>query len=284
MSSIYNQHIPKSLGPKSASLITALYDENKALFTVDDAARITGLSSNALNVLLGRLAKKGIITKLKAGLFNIVPSELGSESVFISHPALVAKGIVHQKGLTDEDYYISHGSAFELHQMVTQPQLSIYCTVTKPLVDENIHGTEIDFILIKKTQIFGVEKFWIEKDKHVQVSDIERTILDGLKNPKHCGGIIEVAKGLWIKKDVIDVKKLINYALILDVGVVYRRLGFLLDLFEIGDVQTRNLLEKKLTKSYSLLDPSLFQEGRFTSKWRLRLNVSPDEIKYAVRT
>lgn len=284
MSINYNQFIPKSVGPKSASLITALYDENKTLFTVDDAARITGISGNALNVLLGRLAKKGIITKLKAGLFNIVPAELGSELAFISNPALIAKGIVHQKGLSDEDYYLSHGSAFELHQMVTQPQLVIYCSVTKPLIKENIHGTEIVFILIKKSQIFGIEKFWIDKDKHVQVSDIERTILDGLKNPKSCGGIVEVAKGLWIKKDVVDVKKLINYAFILDVGVVYRRLGFLLDLFEIGDEQSRELLQKKLTKTYSLLDPSLFEEGKFISKWRLRLNVNPDEIKNAVRT
>ena len=284
MSFNYNHSIPKSLGPKSADLISALYDENKALFTVKDAARITGLSSNTLNVLLGRLAKKGIITRLKAGLFNIVPSEFGSESVYISNPALLAKGIVHQKGLKDDDYYISYGSAFELHQMVTQPQLSMYCSVTKPLITENIHGTEINFILIKKFNIFGIEKFWINKNDYVQISDIERTILDGLKNPKHCGGIIEVAKGLWIKKDAVDVKKLMNYAFILNVGVIYRRLGFLLDLFEIGDTQTRELLEKKLTKTYSLLDPSLLEDGKFISKWRLRLNVTPDEIKNAVRT
>ncbi|HXH74686.1 MAG TPA: hypothetical protein VNJ08_06950 [Bacteriovoracaceae bacterium] len=284
MSTEYNQPRSKSLGPKSADLISGLYDENKALFTTEDAARISGLSGNALNVFLGRLAKKGIITKLKTGLFNIVPSELGSESVFISEPALIAKSIVHQKGLTDTEYYISHGSALELHQMVTQPQLSTYCSVTKHFGKENVHGIEIDFILAKKSQLFGVEKFWISKDKFVQVSDIERTILDGLRNPQHCGGIIEVSKGLWIKKDVIDVKKMINYAMVLDIGVLYRRLGFLLDLFEIGDEPTRDLLIKKLTKTYSLLDPGLIKEGKFFSKWKLRLNIDPDEIKNAVRT
>jgi len=274
----------KSIGPKSANLIAALYDEGKAIFTTEDASQITGLSGNALNVFLGRLAKKGIITKLKTGLFNIVPSELGSVSVFVSGPVLVAKSIVHQKGMTDGDYYISHGSAFELHQMVTQPQLSTYCSVTKFFPKENIHGSEIDFLICKKSQIFGVEKFWIGKDKFVQVSDIERTIIDGFKNPQYCGGIVEVAKGLWIKKDVIDVKKMINYALVLNIGTVYRRMGFLLELFEMSDNSTRELLEKKLTKSYSLLDPGLLQEGKFISKWKLRLNIDPDEIKNAVRT
>jgi predicted transcriptional regulator of viral defense system len=280
----HNDILSKSIGPKSANLIAALYDEDKALFTVKDASRITGLLGNALNVFLGRLAKKGVITKLKTGLFNIVPSELGSTSLFISNPVLIAKSIIHEKGLTDDDYYISHGSAFELHQMVTQPQLSTYCSATKFIRKENIHGSVIDFITCKKSEVFGVEKFWVSKNKFVQVSDIERTIIDGLRNPQYCGGIVEVAKGLWIKKDVIDVKKIINYALVLNIGVVYRRLGFLLELFEISNKSETELLEKKLTKTYSLLDPGLFQEGKFISKWKLRLNIDPDEIKNAVRT
>src|SRR5690606_14316155 len=115
----------KTLGPKSASLITSLYDEGKTLFTSEDAERLTGLSGNTLNVFLNRLVKKGIITRLKSGLFNIVPFELGSESVYLSDRELIAESIVYQKGLTENDYYISHGTAFELHQMVTQPQLTV---------------------------------------------------------------------------------------------------------------------------------------------------------------
>ncbi len=271
------------MGPKSANFIATLYDNDKALFTVKDASQITGLSGNALNVFLGRLAKKGVITKLKTGLFNIVPSELGTTSFFITNPVLIAKSIIHLKELTDDDYYISHGSAFELHQMVTQPQLLTFCSATKFIKKENIHGSEIDFITCKKAEIFGVEKFWVSKDKFVQVSDIERTIIDGLRSPQYCGGIVEVAKGLWTKKNVIDVKKIINYALVLNIGVVYRRLGFLFELFEICDKSETELIEKKLTKTYSLLDPGLFQEGKFISKWKLRLNIDPDEIKNAVR-
>lgn len=281
---IHNKPIIKTLGPKSASLITSLYDERKALFTAEDAARITGLSGNTLNVFLSRLVKKGLTTKLKSGLFNIVPYDLGSESTYISDPQLITESIVHQKGLSEGDYYISHGTAFELHQMVTQPQLSISCSVVKKIPKENVHGIEINFYSLKKDQIFGIQKFWIGKDKSVQVSDIERTIIDGLRNPQHCGGIIEVAKGLWIKKDIVDTQKLINYALMLNSGVVFRRLGFLLELFDIGKKEERDLLAIKLTNSYALLDAGLFQEGKFLSKWKLRLNVSADELLGAVRS
>jgi predicted transcriptional regulator of viral defense system len=284
MDKINKYSVLKTLGPKSALLIMSLYDESKSLFTSEDAERLTGLSGNTLNVLLSRLVKKGITTRLKSGLFNIVPFELGSESTYLSDRELIAESIVHQKGLTQNDYYISHGSAFELHQMVTQPQLSVSCSVTKRISNENVHGTQISFHVVKKEQMFGVQKFWIGKDKAVQVSDLERTIIDGLKNPLYCGGIIEVAKGLWIKKDVADIKKMISYALLLDSGVVIRRLGYLLELFNLGTKEQRELLEKKLTKTYALLDPDLFQEGKYISKWKLRLNVTPDELLSAVRS
>lgn len=145
MTNSHNSPIAKTLGPKSAMLITSLYDERKSLFTTEDAARITGLSGNTLNVLLSRLVKKGITTRLKSDLFNIVPYELGSESMYLSDPWLIAESIVLQKGLSENDYYISHGTAFELHQMVTQPQLTISCSVTKRLPKENVHGIEINF-------------------------------------------------------------------------------------------------------------------------------------------
>jgi predicted transcriptional regulator of viral defense system len=34
-----------------------------------------------------------------------------------------------------------------------------------------------------------------------------------------------------------------------------------------------------LTATYHLLDPVLPAEGKFLSRWRLRLNVSPEEIR-----
>lgn len=132
--------------------------------------------------------------------------------------------------------------------------------------------------------MFGIQKFWIEKYKSIQISDLERTIIVGLKNSQYFGEIIEIAKGIWIKKDSIDIKKLVSYALFLDSGVVIRRLGYLLELFDLGAKEERELLEKKLTKTYALLDPDLFQEGKFLAKWKLRLNVSTDEILSAVRT
>lgn len=109
-------------------------------------------------------------------------------------------------------------------------------------------------------------------------------MIDGLKQSEYCGGFSEVAKGFWIRRDDIDLKKLVTYALKLDIGAVYRRLGYLLDLFDLkapGEIET---LQRKLTSSYAALDPMFPDEGKFTARWRLRVNVSPEEIEAVVRT
>ena len=69
-----------------------------------------------------------------------------------------------------------------------------------------------------------------------------------------------------------------------DIGAVYRRLGYLLELFETEETGQLELLQKKLTATYALLDPVLPPEGKFIARWRLRLNVSPEEIKAIIQT
>jgi predicted transcriptional regulator of viral defense system len=39
---------------------------------------------------------------------------------------------------------------------------------------------------------------WATKTRKIRVSDLERAVIDGLKQSEYCGGFSEVAKGLWI--------------------------------------------------------------------------------------
>jgi predicted transcriptional regulator of viral defense system len=84
-------------------------------------------------------------------------------------------------------------------------------------------------------QEFGAMKHWIDKERFVMISDMERTIIDGLRHPAFAGGITEVAKGLWMKRDVLKVERLVDYARRLGVGAVVRRLGYLLEHYGLAD-------------------------------------------------
>ena len=72
--------------------------------------------------------------------------------------------------------------------------------------------------------------------------------------------------------------------MMLGIGAVYRRLGYLLELFETKETDQLELLRKKLTATYVLLDPMMSTEGKFIARWRLRLNVSPEEVEAIIRT
>ena len=110
------------------------------------------------------------------------------------------------------------------------------------------------------------------------ISDMERTIIDGLRHPAFAGGITEVAKGLWMKRDVLKVERLVDYARRLGIGAVVRRLGYLLEHYGLADASMLEPLRDMLTATYQRLDPLLPAEGAFLSRWRLQLNVTPEEL------
>ena len=52
-----------------------------------------------------------------------------------------------------------------------------------------------------------------------------------------------------------------------------------METLEIGTESDFARLREKLGRAYVLLDPMLPAEGKYFAKWRLRLNVSVDEIR-----
>jgi predicted transcriptional regulator of viral defense system len=172
----------------------------------------------------------------------------------------------------------------DLHQMTTQPQLVVYATTPQAIRPRLVLGTQFRFVRCKREHLFGITEHWVTKTEKVQASDVERTIIDGLKQSEYCGGFTEVAKAFWMRQDDIDPTKLVDYALRLDVGAVIRRLGFLLETFETNAPRELERLRQKLTATYANLDPLLPDDGKFMARWRLRLNVDPDEIAAVVGT
>ena len=69
---------------------------------------------------------------------------------------------------------------------------------------------------------------WVTKQEKVKVSDLEKTIIDSLYLPEYCGGIPEAAKGIWMRRQDLNMDRLIESTLRMDVGAVVRRWGYLL--------------------------------------------------------
>ncbi len=269
----------KTLGPQAAKLVTMLHERSRAVFRLEDVRNITGLSQASARSFVRKLVNRGVATRLKPGLFVLVPFELGRARQYLGSPLVVAREIVN-----GGDYYLSHATAMEIHGMVTQPQLVMTVTTPKPQRSVNILGIEFRFVRCQRRHLFGLTQYWVTKQEQVCVSDPERTIIDGLKQPEYSGGVTDVAKGLWMRRQDLKVERLIGYAKRIRVGAVLRRLGFLLETYEMAGAPDLERLRRGLTATYVRLDPILPAEGKRLRRWRLQLNVDPEELRAVVRT
>jgi predicted transcriptional regulator of viral defense system len=271
----------KTVGRRTAQLTTTLYEDGRTMFTLADVERITGLSPASARSLIRHAVERGVVSRLEPGLFVLVPPELGRATEFAGNPYLVGRQLASASGA---EYFISHSSAMELHRMVTQPQFVIFTSAIKRLRNRTIHGTEFRFVLVRREDVFGVTTHWISKQDSVKVSDIERTVIDGLHLPAYCGGVTEVAKGLWMRRGDVNPQRLIGYALRLGNGAVVRRLGYLIELYKLAPSADLQRIRRSLSATYAALDPMQPAEGPHISAWRLRLNVSPEELEAVRRT
>ena len=268
----------KTVGRQTAGLLASLYDRSQSTFTLADTQAITGLNSQLASSLLHKAVHRGLVSRLKPGVFVIVPPELGNASDYAGDPYLTAKRLAGSA-----PSFISHASAMEIHRMVTQPQLVVFASSSKRLRSRTLHGMEFRFVFIQPEHYFGTAKHWVTKQESVDISDLERTVIDGLRQPEYCGGITEVAKGLWMRHQDMQAKKLVDYALRISTGAVLRRLGYLLELYAIAPQSELARLRDVLSETYVPLDPMLPKEGPHLRRWRLQLNITRQELE-SIRT
>jgi len=102
--------------------------------------------------------------------------------------------------------------------------------------------------------------------------------------PDLCGGIGELGRGLWLRRDGLDEDRLVEHAERLDHKAASRRVGFLLRTLDLGQPATLRTLQAYGKGGYDLLDPTLPDDGPHDSKWRLRINLDPEELKASVWT
>lgn len=271
----------KTLGPVSSNLILTLYEENKVIFTSKDIEEITGLKDNYLYRFIQQLIDRELILRLKPGKYFIIPQDIGKQSKFVGNWYIVAREIA-----SSPQYYISHYSAMDLHNMLTQPLLKVYIVTPKQERRKKrvVINLPIEFICQKRENIWGIQEMWINKTDKVRVSDLERTILDCLLKPKYAGGILEIAKGIEIQKKKLNYKKLLNYLKRLKKNIVIKRLGYIFEALELGDGDFKKNLKRYINDKYYILDPLLPKIETYKNNWKLIANISRDEISKAIQT
>ncbi|GAH10355.1 unnamed protein product, partial [marine sediment metagenome] len=211
----------------SAGFISALKAAGKVVFSLEDTKKLTGKNQTGAVSFINDLVKRAIVARLNAGVYLLL--ETAQEAAQLSNWPLIAKALAG-----DSNYYISHYAAMRIHGMTTHALLEIKITLKKRRRAKEVHHIRYQFIYSKPENFWGFESRWVSKQNRVNVSDLERTILDGLNRPEYCGGITEVIRGIWLTQNEVDWEKLASYAKRFPTKAAVKRLGYALESLGLG--------------------------------------------------
>jgi len=269
----------RTLGATGARLLSTLAGSNRLVFSAADAQEILGGSYDAALQTLMRLDRAGWLVRLTAGRYAIVPLSSGDVPTPQINRYVIARELLH-----DTPHYVSHDSAMDVHNMLTRLVVSVIITTPRRLANRDILGVPYRFVYAPPSGLWGCGPAWVTPYEQVTVSDLERTILDGLARPDLCAGVSQVATGLWMRRDDLDWDRLAGYARRLGIRAVAQRLGYLLELYALGTPPTMRALQELVGIAYARLDPLLADEGPHQARWQLRLNLDTETLRSIVRT
>ena len=227
------------------------------VFSIEDVKKLTNNNVKTAYSLLDRLMKKDLVRKIRKNIYSCVNPATGQ---------VIASRYQIASAVTDTAY-ISHHSAFEFYGLANQVYYIVYISSEKKFRDFEFENITYKYVL-SKSKMGVVEP---KNTSGVRVTDLERTVIDNIKDFKKIGGFEELLNCLE-NVNYLDESKLKFYLGVYDIQVLYQKTGYLLshykermqlsvDFFEycknnIGK-STRYLLEKSNGENY------------YNNKWKL---------------
>jgi predicted transcriptional regulator of viral defense system len=270
----------KYISTQSNELLSYFNDKGEVCFDSKTALKIfPEAKESTVRELLSDMTKRGLLMRVKDGIYYIIPYEENPET-FMPDWHLIVKYLVKEA-----KHYIGYYSALQIHSLITQPSLKEQIVVAKQIRPSEVKIKDITFQFIyhNESHFFGEKKTWIDSFNKVSCSDIEKTIIDCLFKPDYAGGIVEVARAIYSTKEKLNYSKLLEYAIKFDSQAVIKRLGYILELFEI-ETHIIQELQKLKTASYVVLDTELPKTGKRNSRWSIQQNLDIETIKSAMFT
>ncbi|MCK4663309.1 MAG: hypothetical protein KAT68_10615 [Bacteroidales bacterium] len=270
----------KYISKQSSKILTFFNEQDRNCFNYELAKKALPKSNDsALRELLSDMTRRGLLMRVKRGLYYIIPYEKDAE-IFMPDWHLLAEYLVQ-----DAKHYIGYYSALQIYNLITQPSLKEQIVVSKQIRPSTIKIKEIPFQFIyhNEKHFFGTKRMWIDNFNKVVCSDLEKTIIDCLFKLDYAGGIVEIARAIYISRDKIRFDVLLEYTIKFNSQAVIKRLGFILELLEIK-TSIIDDLQKLRTNSVVLLDTELPKTGKIKTKWSIQQNIETETIKSAIYT
>ncbi|GHU95874.1 hypothetical protein FACS1894156_6140 [Bacteroidia bacterium] len=240
--------------------IKYLEEEEIQIFEIQTLKTELDLDNRTINEIVENLVVKGFLARLERGKY--CRANFRDENVIGTFFA--------------KDSAVAYWSALNLHGLTEQFSNKIFIQSTQLKKEVEFAGTTYQFIKIQPNKRTGIVFNGYGNYKY-PITDIEKTVVDCFDLPKYSGGFAELIRAFYNAK--LNAAKLKNYCEAVNNIAVTKRLGFLAELFEKKNLQSFiKYARSKVNRSYNLFDTFGENIGETNSVWRLRMNLSKEDI------
>lgn len=253
-------YISENITPSQRDLMLLLDENEIAIFSLEDIKKLLGRSSEDVNELIENLVHKNILSRIERGKY--CRTNFRDEKVIGCF--LVPDGA------------IAYWSALNMHGLTEQFSNTIYIQTTRSKKSKTAFGVNYQFVKIKESKSVGVSTAGFGNHKY-SITNKEKTLIDCFDLPQYSGGYSELIRAFG--QSELNQDKMIEYCQAIDNISVVKRLAFLAELLQKPRMKRfLSYAEKHVNPRYVLIDPLGAEKGAFNSKWKLRLNISAEEI------
>jgi predicted transcriptional regulator of viral defense system len=263
----------RGLSTRERNLLGQFMRKGRVTLTGEDVVKEFNINRPLANKILLRLERKGWLQRGKRGSYIFVPLSSLSPETMPEDPWALAMELFAPcfiSGFTAAEYW-------ELTEQIFNT-IVVYSSRPQRVTTQKLANVTFRIHRIAEGDLFGTKKIW-RNNLSVLVADRHRTLIDVLDYPMLGGGgrhMLDIAHAYW-KSDKTDPDRLLQYAMQLKRGVIFKRLGFTAESWGNVTQEWLQRCREHVSAGISRLDPSGSDKGRILTRWRLRINLPLEE-------
>lgn len=253
-------YISKNLDGNQLQFMKLLEANEILYFNMDSIENQLQYSFENLNEVLENLVHKELLVRIERGKFAVNNyHNINVLATFVSPNSAVA-----------------YWSALYYHGLTERFPNMVFVKTIHRKRDTHILGTSIKFVTVKSDKFLGLRREGYGDD-NFNITDIEMTLVDCFDQPRYAGDFVDLIKAFASAK--LTNSKLIEYTKAYNNIAITKRMGYLAELFHSDKFQSFiKYAKSQVNKRYCLIDAGGLQEGEFIRDWKLRLNVSKENL------
>ena len=253
-------YISENLTQPQIEMMLLLDEYEMDIFTLQELKELSANQFDNINELVENLAHKKILSRIERGKY--CRSSFRDEKV-------IGTRLV-------EDGAVAYWSALNLHGLTEQFPNSVFIQTTKVKPPKQVFGVTYQFVKITPAKRTGIAKEGYGNHSYA-ITDVEKTIVDCFDLPQHSGGYAELIRAFNEAK--LSAEKMMEYCKAVNNLAAIKRIGYLAELLDKKGMKSFIRFAKdQLTQTYNPLDPSGVGTGKHNAEWKLKLNISEEEI------